>query len=191
MTQGQFYTDIFPGIINQYLLKFKEEERLYRSANFLLIVAGIYGFSYFTLEIYNFNDMQFVSFFPLLIVYGYSIYFIATPPSIWPWVSRKRLEQLERNNDSEQVYKSLINQTFQFTGDVDSVLKKYLKFIWWNIYFLSLSILWAFIIYFVHEDYILLCIILLILSYILGLAYYFYYKMLIKKLAERWTSMNQ
>jgi hypothetical protein len=191
MTQGQFYTDIFSGIINQYLLKFREEERLYRSANILLIVAGVYGFSYFTLGVHNFNNIQFISFLPLLIVYGYSIYFIATPPSIWPWISNQRLQQLQRNNDSEQVFKSLTNQIFQLAGDVDSILRKYLKFIWWNIYFLSLSILWTYIIYFIHEEYTILFIILLPLSYILGVVYYLYYKMLIQRLAERWANMNQ
>jgi len=190
MAQGQFYTDSFQGIINQYLLKFQEEERLYRSANILLIVAGVFGVAHITLGIYKFNDIQILSFFPLVIVYIYSIYFIAIPPSIWPWVAKKKIEELEIVNDSEQVYKSLTSQIFLLTGDVDKFLRKHLKYIWWNVYFLSLSALWTFAIYFIHNDIRLLVIILPLLSYILGIVFYFHYRNLLNDLIQRLASIN-
>ena len=190
MTQGQFYTDSFNGMINQYLLKFQEEQRLYRSASILLIVAGVFGVAYITQGIYKLNDLQILSFVPLIIVYVYSIYFIAIPPSIWPWVPKNKVEEFEKNNNSEQVYKSLTNQIFKLTGDVDKILRKYLKYIWWNVYFLSLSALWTFIIYFIHDDIQLLVITLPPLSYILGIAFYLHYKSLLNDLLQRWASMN-
>jgi hypothetical protein len=191
MAQGQFYTDSFNGIINQYLLKFQEEGRLYRSANILLIVAGVFGVAYITLGIYKLNDLQILSFVPLIVVYIYSIYFIAIPPSIWPWVHIDILKKLEQENNSEQVYRSLTIQIFKLTGEVDKLLRKYLRYIWWNVYFLSLSALWTFIIYFIHDDVRLLAIILLPLSYVLGIAFYLHYKRLLTDMLKKWTSMNQ
>lgn len=190
MMPGQFHTNTFQGVLNQYLLKFKEEERLSRAANTLLVVSGVFGFAYFTLGIQNLNEIQIVSIFPLLLLYGYSIYYIATPPSLWPWVARQRYEQLRQANNSEQVYRSLINQMYTLTGDIDRILRRSLYYIWIGVYLLSLSALWTFIIYFIKDDSLLLFIILLPLSYILGVIIWLYWKLRIQEVIDKLARMN-
>ena len=191
MTNGQFHRETFQGILNQYLLKFKEEERLARAANILLIISGVFGFAYFNIGIHNLNEMQFVSILPLLLLYGYSMYYIATTPSLWPWVAKRRYDQLKQANNSEQVYKSLINQMYTLTGDIDRILRRSLYYIWVGVYLLSLSVLWTFVIYYINDDSLLLFIILLPLSYILGVVIWLYWKLRIQEVIDRLVRMNQ
>ena len=51
MTKNKFYIDSFQGILNQYLFKFKAEQRLQFKANILLVVSGVYGVAFLSMNI--------------------------------------------------------------------------------------------------------------------------------------------
>ncbi len=191
MQQSSFYKETFQGILNQYLLKFRVEQRLQFKANILLIVAGIYGFVILSMDILSITYLQWISFIPLIILYIYSIYIIATPPALWPWVTKEKFEQLIPQNNSEQVYSSLINQMYKLTGEVDKPLRQYLIYLWTGVYLLSLSVLWTITIYFVKDDP-LSCIItiLIVIAIIVGIGIWLYWDKGIKKVVDKWKSMN-
>ena len=125
-------------------------------------------------------------------LYIHLLSIIANPPSIWPWVHTPVLNRLKTDNNSEQVYRSLITQIFKLTGDIDELLGKWLRFTWWSIYYFTLSILWTIIIYYIHDDLVLLMLIILpSLSFILGISLYSYYKYRLQKIIKKWRSMNE
>ena len=191
-TISQFHKETFQGVLNQYLLKFGEEERLGLRASLLLVVSGVFGFVYISLDLFFINDLQFISFIPLLILYIYSIYFIAIPPSLYPWVKKDMFEKLEGENNSEHVYQSLNRQMYDLTGEIDKLLRQTLFYIWRSVYLLSLSVLWTFTIYYLHNEPILLFFIAIPpLSFILFIIVYIYWKIRIREKLTKWMSMNQ
>jgi hypothetical protein len=189
---SSFHKETFQGVLNQYLLKFKEEERLGLRANLLLVISGVFGFAYISLGLLFINKFQFISFLPILFLYGYSVYFIAIPPSVYPWVKKSKFEDFERENIPERVYRSLNRQMYDLTGEIDILLRQTLYYIWRSVYLLSLSVLWTFIIYYLHNDPLLMFLIVIPpVSFILFIIIYSYWKLRIRKKLEKWMSMNQ
>ena len=92
---GDFHSKIHSVILNQYLLKFKEEERLFRSITILFIVAGVYGVATLNLRIYELK-YGIIAFIPLIFLYFSFIFYIPKIPSLWPWVHYPKLAELEK-----------------------------------------------------------------------------------------------
>lgn len=192
MSQDSFHTDTFQGILNQYLLKFRVEQRLQFKANILLVIAGIYGIAFLNMNVLAITNLQFISLVPLIILYGYSIFIIASPPALWPWVSKGKFAELKNNDNSEQVYKSLVNQIYKLTGEVDKPLKQYLRYLWRGVYLLSLSVLWTVEIYIFYTNPLGCFIIMLVTTaVVLGLGLLLYWEWGIQKVIEKWKNMNE
>ena len=184
MPEEGFRAKVFPIVLNQYLLKFREEERYARSVTIIFVISGVYGVVYFNLGIYK-GQYQALSFIPLFLLYAYTLLYIAQVPSLWPWV---HYPQLDQEVDSEQAFESFENQIFKLTGEMDKVIRASNRFIWLSCYLIILSFCWMLSIYQFATDLPTMIISMVLTTSIVPILLYQRYRKLLiqrlKKLAE-------
>lgn len=113
----RFHQETFQGILNQYLLMFKAEQRFQFRVNILLLIASAFLVGFFSIDITKQSIIQMISLVPIFFIFATSIYSILKGPSIWPGVGENKYREFEENQYINRVYRSLINQMFLLSVD--------------------------------------------------------------------------
>ena len=121
MKKNEFYKDSFSAILNQYLIKLREEERLEYKSNVLLVIAGVVGYIYFSFNLLPSTNWKYLAFIPLILIYFISIYNIIPHRNITPWIAEPDFKKLEEDisKDTEPIYKQLICEIYSLTTEAD------------------------------------------------------------------------
>ena len=193
MKKGEFYKDSFSAILNQYLIKLREEERLEHKSNVLLVIAGVVGYIYFSFNLLPSNNWKYLPFIPLIVIYFISIYNIIPHRNITPWIAEPDFKKLEEDTskDTEPIYKQLICEMYSLTTEADrDRLNKKRIWILASICFLIWSFSWLIIINVFFSEPIIMFVCIMFFSYVELAIIYLYWNTHIKKLKKRMKDID-
>lgn len=192
MRKKEFYKDSYNGILNQYLLKIRRQERVEHKFSVMLVVAGVLVVALYNLAAIKPSMIWIISILAIAIVYCISIFHILPKSELDPWFPKTPLdyfenkecfEKLDKNSikESESIYKQLIFEMYYLTGHTDKIRKRDINFTLVSLHLISFTIFSIPIIYFFSFDTITTISILLIFFIILSIFFIIYKKQLKKK----------